>query len=92
MNCAALNGLFPACFWSSKGPQRRRDSGPGIFEAEGIGGRKHLSETDCMARLSSERATVQAPSIRYAAEAGWKYIGHDGQQWRTLEKAPAYYG
>lgn len=33
MNCSALNGLFPVSFWSSKGPQRRRDSGPGIFEA-----------------------------------------------------------
>jgi type I restriction enzyme R subunit len=30
-----------------------------------------------MARLSNERAAVQAPLIRYAAEAGWKYIDPD---------------
>jgi type I restriction enzyme R subunit len=30
-----------------------------------------------MARLSSERAAVQAPLIRYAVEAGWKYIDPD---------------
>ena len=31
MNCSALNGLFPASFWSSKGPQRRRDSSVGLM-------------------------------------------------------------
>jgi type I restriction enzyme R subunit len=30
-----------------------------------------------MPRLSSEHAAVQAPLIRYAAEAGWKYIDPD---------------
>jgi type I restriction enzyme R subunit len=30
-----------------------------------------------MARLSSERAVVQTPLVRYAAEAGWAYIDPD---------------
>jgi hypothetical protein len=42
-----------------------------------------------MARLSSERAVVQSPLVRYATEAGWTYIDpEDALRLRRGEGSP----